>query len=107
MQFTKNQSAESVTDTLLHPTVRFVEDFTRLVTDVDRLMGDMRSVAERENILGHDTGSRRRNNGHVSGASFREYARSFVASLNNIGRFYEQIPLPYLELDSDGRILRS
>ena len=60
MLFTKNQSAESVNDTVLHPTLRFVEDFTRLVTDVDRLMGDMRIVAEREKLLGHENGSRKK-----------------------------------------------
>jgi signal transduction histidine kinase/PAS domain-containing protein len=107
MLFTKNHSSESANDTLLHPTVRFVEDFTRLVTDVDRLMGDMRTVAERENMFGHENGSRKRTNGHLSAASVREHARGFVASLSNVDRFYEQIPLPYLELDSDGRILRS
>src|SRR4051812_15078099 len=102
MLFTKNHSAESVNDGVLHPTLRFVQNLTRLVSDVDRLMGDMRTVAERENGSGHENGSRKKSNGHVSEAGFREHARTVVASLSNLGRFYEQLPLPYVELDGDG-----
>src|ERR1043166_9324969 len=40
-------------------------------------------------------------------SSLREHARSFVASKREYELLYERAPIPYLELDDRGRILRA
>jgi signal transduction histidine kinase len=107
MQIAKAHSVESVNDTSLHATTQFVEDFTRVVKDVDRLMTDIRSVAERETTFGHENGSRTKNGANLSVLTLQQHARSFLQSLSSLARFPDHIPLPYLEFDTDGQILRS
>src|SRR5262245_54008679 len=102
MLFAKAHSVESVKDTSLHATTRFVEDFTRVVKDVDRLMTDIRSVAESDDTFGRENGSRTKHNGNLSVSTLQQHARSFLKSLSSLARLPEHIPLPYLEFDKHG-----
>src|SRR5437016_2766014 len=95
----------STSNHLADPAARFVTDFTRLISDVDRLMVDLRSATETESAPGKTNGDARKAtlNGTIS--ILREHARSFVKSLRHLGDGLDTVPVPYLKLDGNARIL--
>ncbi len=96
----RNESAS------LYPVERFAADFGRFLTDVDRLMTDVSAVIEHPNS---DTLHKERNKrgGNGSTLTLSEQARSFASSLRHFAGFYQRVPIPYMELDGDGHILRT
>jgi signal transduction histidine kinase len=105
MPSTKNHFGKDGNQDSVHPAARFVKDFTRLITDVDRLMLDIGSATEKPHVPvkpnghAHDTTL----NGTIS--TLRAHAQSFVRSLRQFEWRLDQIPLPFMELDDKARIL--
>src|ERR1043166_7741331 len=89
----------------VHPAANFVNHLSRLITDVDRLVLDISDATK--NVNGCSSGNRwgeTRWSGAMS--AVRRQARSFAESLRQFGVLPDTIPVPYLELDGQARIVR-
>jgi PAS domain S-box-containing protein len=86
---------------IAHPAPRFVTDFTRLITDIDRLMLEIGSGTERSN------GDARRPIMNGAALSLREQGHSFIKSLRHLELLLDRVPVPFMELDQNARILRT
>jgi len=102
----KNQIQSNGKALFPFPSARFVTDFTRLITDVDRLIVDISSIAEKQKASSATNGTHRRLRSDTI-PTLREHARSFFESLTTFGVPIERLPVPYLELDSSVRIIRT
>ena len=107
MGSTRNQLRHAAPDGVVHPATRFVTDFTRLITAVDRLMMDIGIATEKEGNAIKTNGDARplTLNGTIS--TLREHAHSFVKSLRHFELLFDRIPVPFMELDEKARILRT
>jgi signal transduction histidine kinase/PAS domain-containing protein len=105
MASTKNQFARAGKQDSLYPTERFVRDFTRLITDVDRLMADVGSATDKPHAAGKPNGEAQQLtlNGTIS--ALQEHAQSLIRSLRHFEWGLDRIPLPFMELDEKARIL--
>lgn len=77
----RNHLPDSRGDVPVHPAACFVTDFKRLITDVDRLLVDVRNVAGREATRPKRNGSSAAVTLNDTISTLRDHARSFVKSL--------------------------
>jgi len=92
-------------DPFAQPATRFVTDFAHMLRDVDKLMLDILSAAKRKSHAGTNGVANPRIAQTIS--VLRDDAQSFVKSLKHFEFAADRLPLPYLELDARGRILRA
>jgi PAS domain S-box-containing protein len=102
----RNHPGTSRQKAFTDPVVRFVTDFTRLVTDVNRLMVDMSPVKEAREA-GKPNGDARKTTLNAPISVLRDNTQLFVESLKTFGSLLDRVPVPLMELDAKGRILRT
>jgi signal transduction histidine kinase/PAS domain-containing protein len=84
---------------------RFASDFSRLLADLDRLMADITTVIASPGDQGKPNGTHRKRN--IPGTlTLCDQAQTFLQSLGRSATFHQQVPMPYLEIDRKGMILR-
>jgi len=92
-------------DPFAQPATRFVTDFAHMLRDVDKLMLDILSAVKRKRHSGTNGVANPRIAQTIS--VLHDDAQSFVRSLEHYGFSADRVPMPYLELDARGRILRA
>jgi signal transduction histidine kinase/PAS domain-containing protein len=102
---TRNHLALTDYDPFSQPATRFVTDFAHMLRDVDQLMFDILSAVQKKRHSGTNGVANPRIAQTIS--VLREDAQSFVKSLEHFQFPADRLPMPYLELDARGRILRA
>ncbi len=105
MVFMRSHLVKAEKGTLSHPAERFVADFTRLITDVDRLMVDIGSTTEQGTGPWKSNGEERNLTLNRTVSALREHAQSFAKSVRHFELLYNQVPVPFIELDAKARIV--
>jgi signal transduction histidine kinase len=103
----KNHSAKTGRKAFIHPVARFLQDFTRLIQDVDQLTVDIGNATEQERTPGRANGGAQKPMLNKTISTLRQCTRSISKSLGHLGLLLNEVPVPCLELDGKARILRT
>jgi len=92
-------------ENLIYPVGLLMTDFSLLLADADRLISDVRSVLG-DPKPSKPNGERRTLPLDAAISSLTERARAFVDSWRRYQALYDHAPIPYVELDRKGVIVR-